>query len=110
MAEIPTYLELKYANSSKIFEAEEILNAKPDPQQLYEAEKLYYMIVEKLEAGEEMDEGFFGGLLGGTVGALAGPAIGKAICKVLGIDQNGTLGKLFTSRLVTTAMGIALGK
>jgi hypothetical protein len=110
MDRIPTYLELQYANSSKIFEAEEILESKVTPDQLFEAEKLYTEIVEKLENGEEIDEGFFGGLIGGAVGALAGPAIGRAICKVLGIDTKGALGKLFTSRLVTTAMGIALGK
>jgi hypothetical protein len=51
-----------------------------------------------------------GALVGGSIGALAGPAIGRAICKALGIDQSGTLGKLLTSRLVTTAIGIAMGK
>ncbi len=67
-------------------------------------------MVQKLENGEEVDEGFLSGLVGGTVGALAGPAIGKAICRVLGIDQKGSLGKLLTSRLVTTALGYTLGK
>ena len=110
MEKIPTYLELRYANSSKIFEAEQILASKATPDQLYEAEKLYHDVVKKLENGEEMDEGFFGALAGGAIGALAGPAIGKAICKVLGIDTGGHLGKLLTSRLVTTAMGISLGK
>ena len=110
MDKIPTFLELQYANSSKIFEAEEILASKVTPDQLFEAEQLYHEVVSKLEKGEEIDEGFFSGLLGGAVGALAGPAIGRAICKVLGINTSGALGKLFTSRLVTTAMGIALGK
>lgn len=110
METIPTYLELKYANSSKIFEAEEIMAAKASPDQIQEAEKAYHTIMEALESGEELDEGFLSGLLGGTIGALAGPAIGRAICKVLGIEEKGTLGKLLTSRLVTTAMGIALGK
>jgi hypothetical protein len=107
---IPTFLELEYANSSKIFEAEEILASKVTPDQLQQAEALYESVIERLEAGEDLEEGFFGGLIGGAVGALAGPAIGRAICKVLGIDTKGTLGKLFTSRLVTTAMGVALGK
>ena len=110
MKEFPTFLELKYANTSNIFEVEQMLDIKPTPDQLYEAEKLYYKVVEKLENGEELDEGFWGALAGGTIGALAGPAIGNAICSVLGIEKNGTLGKLLTSRLVTTAMGIALGK
>ena len=110
MSKIPTLLELEYANSSKIFEAELILEHNVTPDQLNEAEQLYHQVVDKLEAGEEIDEGFWGALAGGAVGALAGPAIGKALCKVLGIDPKGTLGKLFTSRLVTSAMGIALGK
>ena len=105
---IPTYYDIKYAQSSKIFEAKDVMGSTPE--QLQEAEKVYYEIIERLEAGEEIDEGFLSGLVGGTVGALAGPAIGKAICKVLGIDPNGNLGKLLTSRLVTTALGYAIGK
>lgn len=108
--DLPTYLDLKYSLTSNIFESEEIIRTKATPDQIYEAEKLYNKIIEKLKNGEELEEGFFGGLLGGTIGALAGPAIGRAICKVLGIDEKGHLGKLLTSRLVTTAMGIALGK
>lgn len=105
---MPTYYDIKYAQSSKIFEAEDVMGSTPE--QLHEAEKVYTLIVEKLEAGEELDENFLSGLIGGTVGALAGPAIGKAICKVLGIDPKGNLGKLLTSRLVTTALGYAIGK
>ena len=81
-----------------------------EPDQIQEAEKAYYQILDKIKKGEEIDEGFLGALVGGAAGALAGPAIGRAICKALGIDENGTLGKLITSRLVTTAIGIALGK
>lgn len=106
--EIPTYLDFKYAQSSKIFEAEEVMGSTPE--QLQEAEKAYEQLVEKLQNGEDIDEGLLGALAGGAVGALAGPAIGRAICNVLGIDQNGTLGRLLTSRLVSTALGYAIGK
>jgi hypothetical protein len=105
---LPTYYDIKYAQSSKIFEAEEVMGTTPE--QLQEAEKAYAILLEKLNKGEEVDEGFLGALVGGSVGALAGPAIGRAICKALGIEENGNLGKLLTSRLVTTAIGIALGK
>ena len=105
---IPTYLDVKRAESSKIFEAEEIRGSSPE--QLLEAEKAYAEIVRRLENGEDIDEGLLGGLAGGVVGALAGPAIGRAICSVLGIDPKGNLGRLFTSRLVTTALGYAVGK
>ena len=66
--------------------------------------------VSKLSNGEDIEEGFFGAIAGGTVGALVGPAIGKAVCKVLGVDENGPLGKLLTSRLVSIAIGASLGK
>lgn len=103
-------LEREHYRFSMIFESEEIRLSGASPEELKEAERLYYEAVRKLDNGEELDEGFFGALAGGAVGALAGPAIGRALCKVLGIDEKGHLGKLLTSRLVTTAMGIALGK
>ncbi len=108
MSNIPTYYDIKYQNSSKIFEAEEIKNLSPD--QINEGENLYYKILEAIENGEEIDEGFLGAIAGGAAGAIAGPAIGRAICKALGIDEKGHLGKLLTSRLVTTAIGATLGK
>ena len=106
--EIPTYLDFKYALSSKIFEAHEVAGSTPEQLQL--AENIYNKLVESLKKGKELDEGILSALTGGAMGALAGPAIGRAICKVLGIDENGTLGKLLTSRLVTTALGYAIGK
>lgn len=59
---------------------------------------------------DKVDEGLLSGLLGATAGNLIGPAIGRALCKVLGINENGTLGKLLNSKLVTTAMGFELGR
>lgn len=110
MKRLPTYLELKYNYNvqSRIFESEEIEGLTQE--EVNEAEKAFEEILEKVKNGQEIDEGFLGGLIGGAAGALVGPAIGRAICKALGIDEKGTLGKLLTSRLVTTAIGIALGK
>jgi len=107
-SEIPTLYEMEYLNSSKIFEAIEVKGT--DPDQLQKAEAAYEHILEHLNTGKEIDESFFSGLAGGAIGALAGPAVGKALCKALGIDEKGHLGKLLNSRLVTTAMGYALGK
>jgi hypothetical protein len=104
---IPTYYDLKYSNSSKIFEAEEIKDLSPD--QIQEGEKAYNTILEKLKNGETIDEGLLGSLVGGAAGALIGPAIGKAICRALGIDEKGVLGTMLCSRLVTTSIGIAVG-
>ena len=108
MNNFPTYYDIKYSNSSRIFESELVKDLSPD--QIQEAENAYNILVEKLKNGEEIDEGFWGAVAGGAVGALIGSAVGKAICAVLGIKEDGALGKLLTSRLVTTAMGVALGK
>jgi hypothetical protein len=108
MERLPTYYELKNQPTSRIFESAEVRGMSAT--QINEAEKAYEEILTKIQNNEEIEEGFLGGLIGGAAGALAGPAIGKAICKALGIDQRGTLGKMLTSRLVTTAIGVALGK
>jgi len=108
MKKLPTYNEILYNSASRIFEAEDIEGLTS--QEINEAEQAYDTILEKIQKGEEIEEGFLGGLIGGAAGALIGPSIGKAICKALGIDQKGTLGKLLTSRLVTTAIGIAIAR
>lgn len=108
MSEIKTYLDIKYENSSKIFESELIKDLTPD--QIQEAEKMYGLLVEKLQKGEPIEEGFFTGILGAGVGALVGPTIMKALCKALGIEENGTLGKLLTSKLVLSAIGYTVAK
>ena len=105
--EIPTYYDLKYAESSKIFEAEQIKGLSPD--EIQKAESFYKLITEKLENGETIDEGILGSIAGGIVGGLAGPVIMKSICKILGINEMGPLGSLLCSRLVTTSVGVVLG-
>lgn len=108
MERLPTYLEIKYNKYSKIFEAEDIKNLSEE--EVIKAESAYEILLEKLNSGETIEEGFLTGLVGGVTGALIGPTIGKAICSALGVKEDGPLGKLLTSRLVTTAMGVALGK
>ena len=105
---MPTYYDIKYAETSKIFEAEDIKGSTPE--QVQTAITFYEGLIQSLEDGEDLDEGLLGGLAGAGVGILVGPAIGKALCKVLGVDPKGNLGKLLTSRLVTTALGYELGK
>ena len=56
-----------------------------------------------------LDEAFFGKILGGVAGFLVGPTIGRIIANALGIDK-GVLYDMFTSRLVSTALGSAIGK
>lgn len=106
--DFPTYNDLRTPPISKIFESAQIQGMSQEEVQ--RAEEAYNILVEKLQKGEQIDEGMLGSIVGGGLGLLTGPAIGKAICSVLGIKEEGPLGKLLTSRLVTTAMGIALGK
>jgi len=100
--DIPTYYDICYQNCSKIFEAEQIKGFTPD--QIQEGEKLYKQLLEKLEKNEPIDEGIFGGLVAAGASALIGPAIMKSLCKCLGIEENGTLGKLLTSKLVLASL------
>ena len=66
-------------------------------------------LTEAKENGTPLEEGLFGAITGGIIGATFGPAVMKAICKILGIDEKGQFGSLLTSRLVTTALGAAMG-
>lgn len=107
MDKLVTYYDIKAASSSKIFEATEVMGMSES--EIKEAERLHDEVTRMIEEGN-VDEGILGGLIGATAGALVGPAIGRAVCKALGIEENGALGKLLTSRLVTAAMGAALGR
>ena len=78
-----------------------------------EEEQLVQSLLESVESskspGQALEEGILGGIVGGIAGATLAPAIMKTICKVLGIQENGTLGQLLTSKLVLGAMGAQLG-
>lgn len=84
-----------------------------DEMQPINEELVYDELIQKLTEAKNnnmpLDEGLFGSIFGGLVGATAGPAIMKAVCKVLGIDENGSMGSLLTSRLVLTGLGAILG-
>jgi hypothetical protein len=108
MQDFPTYYDIKLAQTSKIFESSEVIGLTPE--QIQEGEKAYYQILDKLQKGEDIDEGLLTGIIGGAAGFLLGPAVGKVLCKVLGINEDGVLGKMLTSKLVTTAIGVSLGK
>ena len=78
-----------------------------------EEEQLVQSLLESAESaktpGQALEEGLLGGIVGGIAGATLAPAIMKSICKILGIQENGTLGQLLTSKLVLSAIGAQLG-
>lgn len=96
---------------------EDIDTSKYSQKDLIAGKKLYNYIVESAEIAKEenipldqvLDEGIFGAIIGGAAGATIGVSVTKAICKVLGIQENGPLGKLMTSRLIMAALGAELG-
>ena len=104
---IPTYYDIKYENSSKIFEAEEIKGLTPD--EIKNAENLYNVLLESIQEKKPIDEGLFGALVGGVSAAAFGPAIMKSICKALGINESSPLYNLLTSRLILTAVATYIG-
>lgn len=74
---------------------------------------IYDDVIKQLQECKEnnipIDEGLFKAIFGGIGGATVGPPIMKGICKVLGIDEKGSMGSLMTSRLTLTALGAYLG-
>lgn len=74
---------------------------------------IYDDVIRKLTEAKEnnipIEEGLLGAITGGLIGATVGPSVMKAICKILGIDERGQFGSLLTSRMVTTALGTAMG-
>ena len=75
------------------------------------AEELYLKLKEQFAEHDikDIDEGLLGSTIGGVAGLVAGPALGKIIANALGIEK-GILYDMLTSRLVTTALGAAIGK
>lgn len=108
MEQLPTYYDIKYSNSSRIFEAEEVKGLTLE--QITEGERFYNMLVEKLQKGEEITEGIFSGILGGGASVLVGPSIMKAITKALGVAEGSPLYNLLTSKLILAAIGYTLAK
>lgn len=79
--------------------------------EVVEAERIYKELQEAIEIHgiENIDEGILGTIIGGAAGFLLGPTIGKIIANALGIER-GILYDMFTSRLVSTALGAAIAK
>ena len=70
---------------------------------------IIHRLTEAKENGVPVDEGVFGAIAGGLIGAAIGPKVMKTVCKVLGVDERGQFGSLMTSRMMTTALGAAMG-
>ena len=78
-----------------------------EEQQAYD--NLIQILQEAKANNTPIDEGLGKAILGGLAGATVGPMIMKGVCGVLGINENGALGNLMTSRVISTALGGYLG-
>jgi hypothetical protein len=80
-----------------------------DEEQVREAEELDRKIIEiyEKEGIQGIEKSLNEGLFGGALGFLIGPSIGKVIARALGIEK-GILYDMFTSRLVSAALGSAI--
>jgi len=89
----------------------EIIN--PEFDSLNESEQTIILeIINKLkdvQIDENINESFLSNIIGGTLGFIIGPSLGAKIANALGITQ-GPLYDLFTSKLVNTAIGMAIAK
>ena len=76
-------------------------------------EEVVQKIKEELEKGKSIDdiinEGALGKLFGGLTGFAAGKKLGKILADVLGLEKDGILYDLFTSRLFGASIGSAIG-
>ena len=80
-----------------------------DEEQLKEVEvleKKLYAIVEK-DGIPGLEKAINEGLFGAALGFLIGPSIGRVIARALGVEK-GILYDMFTSRLVSAALGNAI--
>lgn len=105
-----TFKEFKVKSEDRpIFESHEI--AELNETEILEAERIYYELSEYIKENgiEKLDEGILGKIIGGVAGFVIGPAVGKIIAKALGIEK-GILYDMFTSRLVSAALGATLAK
>lgn len=86
--------------------AQETININEE-QQAYD--NLIQILQEAKANNTPIDEGLGKAILGGLAGATVGPMIMKGVCSILGINENGALGNLMTSRVILTALGGYLG-
>jgi len=99
----------KEHNVKPIFEAHEV--SELNEAEILEAERIYKELKEYIQANgiENVDEGILGRIIGGVAGFVIGPAIGKIIANALGIER-GIIYDMFTSRLVSAALGSSIAK
>ena len=103
-----SFIEFK-EHPGPIFESYEVEGLSES--EVMEAERIYRELSQYIKENgiENLDEGILGKIIGGLTGFVIGPAVGKIIASALGIER-GILYDMFTSRLVSAALGASLAK
>jgi hypothetical protein len=104
-----SFREFKDPALKPIFESYEVEHLSE--AEVKEAERVYKELSEhiKKHGFEGIDEGLLGTIVGGLAGFVIGPAVGKIIANALGVER-GILYDMFTSRLVSAALGASIAK
>jgi hypothetical protein len=97
----------EFVKSNELFEGFDV--SQLSESQIIEAAGVYNKLNAALEEGgvEAVETKLAEGILGAIAGFIVGPAIGKVVANALGI-QKGILYDMFTSRLVSAALGSAI--
>ena len=103
-----TFKEFKNP-TTPIFESYEVDTLSES--EVLEAERVYRELAAYIKENgiNNLDEGVLGKIIGGLTGFIIGPAVGKIVANALGIEK-GILYDMFTSRLVSAALGSTLAK
>lgn len=104
MIDLPQFVEFKHTKSER--SAIPYLNEAENA----EVEKWAQEFAEQYgDDLSKLEEGFLSKLAGGVSGFLLGPTIGRIVANALGV-QKGILYDMFTSRVVSAALGVAIAK
>jgi hypothetical protein len=101
-----------FEESQKVYLLQESIDLSHlNEAEVAEAERIYKELQEAVEIHgiDGIDEGILASIIGGVTGFIVGPTVGKIIANALGVEK-GILYDMFTSRLVSTALGAAIAK
>ncbi len=94
--------------SEKLYES--LTQAEDDDTRIEAMSELMYNELQRdTKLLDNIDEGLLGDIFAGTAGYFIGPLLGKVIANCLGITQ-GIVYDMFTSKLVSIALSIAISK
>jgi hypothetical protein len=105
--EMPDFLDMKMKEKEEIIDLSDAIYEEIKTDNISE-ELLDHFRAAGIDV-DNMDEGLLGTLVGGLTGFFIGPSIGRLIARALGVTK-GILFDMFNSKLVGTALGVAIMK